>query len=92
MSFSVASANSPAACAATSQTGSRSKFGERRRCEITTGKLRPSDCNTSQGSIYDRRISVSSVADITMIFRSGRLEAWICSALARLMSPNRCRS
>ena len=73
MSPSVSPATRSHSRAATSHTGSWSKFGERCRYSIATGKLRPCETSTSHGARYCRSIPASSVADITMIFRSGRV-------------------
>ncbi len=73
--------------AATSHTGSLSKFTVFGRYSIATGKLRPSEVRISQGARYSASTCASSVADITTIFRSGRVVAWICIARASDMSP-----
>jgi hypothetical protein len=88
----VVPATRPHSRAATSQTGSASKFGVFARYSMRTGKLRPSETSVSQGARYSRRAPVSRVADITTIRRSGRVVAWICLARASEMSPYRWRS
>jgi len=91
MNTSISPSSSPAtrshSRAATSHTGSWSKFGERCKYSIATGKLRPCDTSTSHGARYCRSMPASSVADITMIFRSGRVVCWIWIARASEMSP-----
>ena len=42
------------------------------------GKLRPAEVRRTQGSRYFCSCGVSSVADITTSFRSGRLVSWRC--------------
>ena len=53
----------------------------------STGKVRPSEVRTAHGRRYFSRTPVSSVADITMMRRSGRLCSWMSSARASVMSP-----
>jgi ATP-dependent helicase HrpB len=58
-----------------------------RKCFISTGYALPSELTTRHGSKWRLRASELSVADITMIFKSGRAPSCKASDIASITSP-----
>ena len=80
------SARAASSSAAASQTGVRSPRG-RSRYSTLTGNVRPAEVSVRHGARYFSNAAASSVADITINKRSGRVVSWICNARASVMSP-----